>query len=162
MSDGRPGPLEKRQLDLLELLREVDNRLAETKALFFKLREVSNDILNAAQANGMDVIEEIDALMRETPKRRAKTQISNQEEVTDEQQAIAIKYAAEKAAERVSEGKSAAPTHKRACSNCGEPGHRATTCPHPSKNANVGMGKRACSICRKPGHRATTCPEKGN
>lgn len=50
------------------------------------------------------------------------------------------------------------PPGKRGCGNCGQPGHRKTTCPKPDKNANKPMGKRGCSKCGKPGHRAPTCP----
>jgi hypothetical protein len=53
------------------------------------------------------------------------------------------------------------PPGKRGCGNCGRPGHRKTSCPHPSKTANTPMGKRTCSICRKSGHKSPRCPQKG-
>jgi len=52
----------------------------------------------------------------------------------------------------------ALPPGKRGCGNCGQPGHRRTSCPKPDKNANKPMGKRGCSKCGKAGHRAPTCP----
>lgn len=68
--------------------------------------------------------------------------------------------------------------NRRKCGLCGEPGHRAPTCPNAHKvqeekkekvekkterkerAAALPKGKRACSICRKPGHRAQNCPEQ--
>lgn len=62
---------------------------------------------------------------------------------------------------------------QRACSICGQPGHRKTTCPQANKKyredrkpvpevprgrAPKVKGKRACSKCGQPGHRAPNCP----
>lgn len=54
--------------------------------------------------------------------------------------------------------------HKRTCSVCGQPGHRAPNCPEAlekrEEKPQLRKGQRACSICRKPGHRAKNCPQK--
>lgn len=141
-----------KQQELRELLTEANHVMDKAKEIFFAARQVSNEILNAAHALNSGVVDEFDANGGASRPRRKRTTLTEVDAVLPTDESIreaAIERGVVPPVEK---------EFKRACGNCGKPGHRSKRCPQPPKNANVPMGKRACGKCRKPGHRQQNCP----
>lgn len=134
---------------LREMQKALSDRLLEALNVAGQIRVASERFINRAN-------DEIDAEGGgHVGRRKRSTDLGGMGDKADAPSAVADDPSVPKVPVK---GAVVLPPGKRGCGNCGQPGHRKTSCPLPDKKANKPMGKRGCSKCGKPGHRAPTCP----